>query len=46
MDEQYRKRVEEMAREMIRRVDFNHLVNPGRDARLDRDNQDDWSLRQ
>ena len=45
MDEQYRQRVEEMAGEMIRRGDFDHLVNPGRAARLDRDNQDDGSLR-
>ena len=30
---------------MIRRGHFDHLVNPGRDARLDRDNQDDGSLR-
>ena len=45
MDEQFRQRVEERAREMIRRGDYDHLVNPGRDARLDRDNQDNWSLR-
>ena len=45
MDEQYRQRIEEMDREMIRRGDFDHLVNPGGDARLDRDNQDHGSLR-
>ena len=45
MEEQYRQRVEEVAREMIRRGDFDHLVIPGRDARLDRDNKDNWSLR-
>ena len=45
MDEQYRQRVEERARELIRRGDYDHLVNPGGDARLDRDNQDNWSLR-
>ena len=45
MDEQYKQRVEEMAREMIRRGDFDHLVNPGRGSRIDGDNQDDWSLR-
>ena len=45
MDEQFRPGLEERAREMIRRGDFGHLVNPGRGARLDRDIQDDWSLR-
>ena len=45
MDEQYRQRVEEMVREMIRRGDFDHVVNPGRGVRIDGDNQDDWSLR-
>ena len=30
---------------MIRRGDYDHLVNPGRDARLDRENRDNWSLR-
>ena len=44
MDEQYRQRVEEIAREMIRSGEFDHPVNPDRDARLDRNNQDDWSL--
>ena len=44
MDEQYRKRVEEIAREMIRSGEFDHPVNPDRDARLDRNIQDDWSL--
>ena len=38
-------RIEALAREMIRRGDFDHLLNPGRGARLDRDSQDDWSLR-
>ena len=41
MDEQYRQRVEEIAREMIRSGEFDHLVNPDRDARLDRNIQDD-----
>ena len=45
MDEQYRQRVEEIAREMIRRGEFDHPVNPDREARLDRNNQDDSSLR-
>ena len=45
MDEQYRQRIEEIAREMIRSGEFNHPVNPDRDARLDRSNQDDRSLR-
>ena len=44
MDEQYRQRLEEIAREMIRSGEFDHPVNPDRDARLDRNNQDDWSL--
>ena len=44
MDEQYRQRVEEIAREMIRRGEFDHPVNPDRDARLGRNNQDDRSL--
>ena len=37
--------IEALAREMMRRGDFDHLLNPGRGARLDRDSQDDWSLR-
>ena len=45
MDEQYRQRVEEIAREMIRRGEFDNPVNPDRDARLDRNIQDDRSLR-
>ena len=45
MDERYRQRVEEIAREMIRSGDFDHSVNPDRDARLGRNNQDDRSLR-
>ena len=44
MDGQYRQRVEEIAREMIRSGEFDHPVNPDRDARLGRNNQDDWSL--
>ena len=44
MDEQYRQRLEEIAREMIRSGEFDHPVNPNRDARLDRNIQDDWSL--
>ena len=44
MDEQYRQKIEEIAREMIRGGEFNHLVNPDRDVRLDRNIQDDWSL--
>ena len=45
MDEQYRQRIEEIAREMIRRGEFDHPVNPDRDATLNRNNQDDSSLR-
>ena len=45
MDEQYKQRIEEIAREMIRRDEFDHPVNPDRDVRLDRNNQDDRSLR-
>ena len=30
---------------MIRKGNFNHLVNADRGTRLDRDNQDDWSFR-
>ena len=45
MDEQYRQRVEEIAREMIRSGEFDNPVNPDRDARLDRNIQDDRSLR-
>ena len=44
MDEQYGQRVEEIAREMIRSGEFDRSVNPDRDARLDRNNQDDRSL--
>ena len=44
MDEQYRQRLEEIAREVIRSGEFDHPVNPDRDARLDRNIQDDWSL--
>ena len=44
MDEQYRKRVEEIAMETIRSGEFDHLVIPDRGARLGRNNQDDWSL--
>ena len=45
MDEQYRQRVEEIDREMIRSGEFDNPVNPDRDVRLDRNNQDDRSLR-
>ena len=45
MDEQYRQRVEERAREMIISGEFDNLVNPDRGARLGRNNQDDRSLR-
>ena len=41
MDEQYRQRLEEIAREMIRSGEFDHPVNSDRDARLDRNIQDD-----
>ena len=39
-----RQRLEEIAREVIRSGEFDHPVNPDRDVRLDRNNQDDWSL--
>ena len=45
MDEQHRQRVEEIAREMIRSGEFDHPVNPDRDVGLDRNIQDDRSLR-
>ena len=45
MDEQYRRRVEERAMEMIRSGEFDNLVIPDRGARLGRNNQDDSSLR-
>ena len=44
MDEQYRKRVDERAMEMIRSGGFDNLVIPDRGARLGRNNQDDRSL--
>ena len=44
MDEQYRQRLEEIAREIIRSGEFDHPVNPDRDTRIDRNIQDDWSL--
>ena len=44
MDEQYRKRVDERAKEMIRSGEFDHLVIPDRGARLGRNSQDDMSL--
>ena len=44
MDEQYRQRVDEIAREMIRRGEFENPVNPHRDAELGRNNQDDRNL--
>ena len=40
MDEQYRKRVEERAMELIRNGEYDHLVIPDRGARLQRNNQD------
>ena len=45
MDEQYRQRVEEIAREMIRSGEFDNPVNHDRDAGLDRNIQDDRSLK-
>ena len=45
MDEQYRQRVEERVREMIRSGEFDNLVIPDRDARLGTNNEDDRSLR-
>ena len=44
MDEQYRKRVEERAVELIRSGEYDHLVIPDRGVRLGRNNQDDWGL--
>ena len=44
MDEQYRQRIEERAMEMIRSVEYDHLVIPDRGARFGKNNQDDWSL--
>ena len=44
MDEQYRQRVEEIAREMIRSGEFDNPVNPDRDARLGKNNQNDRGL--
>ena len=44
MDEQYRKRVDERAMELIRSGEYDNLVIPDRGARLGRNNQDDWSL--
>ena len=44
MDEQYRKRVDERAMELIRSGEYDHLVIPDRDARLGRNNQDDRGL--
>ena len=38
-------RIEALAREMIQRGEFNHLLNPGEGARIDREYQDDRSLR-
>ena len=45
MGEQYRQRVEERVREMMRSGEFDNLVNPDRGASLGRNNQDDRSLR-
>ena len=44
MDEQYRKRVDERAMELIRSGEYDHLVIPDRGARLGRNNQDDRGL--
>ena len=44
MDEQYRKRVEERAMELIRSGEYDHLVIPDKGARLGRNNQDDCGL--
>ena len=44
MDEQYRKRVEERAMELIRSDEYDHLVIPDRGASLGRNNQDDRNL--
>ena len=44
MDEQYRKRVDERAMELIRSGEYDHLVIPDRGARLGRSSQDDRSL--
>ena len=41
MDEQYRQRLEEIARGMIRSGEFDNPVNPDRDAGLGRNIQDD-----
>ena len=38
-------RIGALAREMIQRGEFNHLLNPGEDGRIDREYQDDRSLR-
>ena len=43
MDEQYRQRLKEIAREIIRSGEFDHPVNPDRDTGLDRNIRDDWS---
>ena len=43
MGEQYRKRVEERAMELIRSGEYDHLVIPDRGARLGRNSQDDRS---
>ena len=44
MDEQYRKRVDERAMELIRSGEYDNLVIPDRGARLGRNNRDDRSL--
>ena len=41
MNEQYRKRVEERAMELIRSGEYDNLAIPDRGARLGRNNQDD-----
>ena len=38
-------RIEALAREMIQRGDFNHLLNPGEGVRISRENWDYRSLR-
>ena len=44
MDEQYRKRVDERAMDLIRSGEYDNLVIPDRGARVGRNNQDDRSL--
>ena len=44
MGEQFRKRVDERAMELIRNGEYDNLVIPDRGARLDRNNQNDRGL--